>query len=273
MEGHMGIKINDIVGQNFQTKNGVRQGDPLSPLLFNIVVDMLAVLINRAKSEGQTQRVIPHLTDDGLSILQYVDDAILFIEHNIYQVRNIKLLLSAFEQMSGLKINFYKSELFCFGQAKEDESQYAQLFGCHIGSYPFRYLGIPMHFRKLSNKDWEKIYERIEKKLSSWKGKYLSVGGRLVLINSVLTSLHMFMLSFFDVPKGVIERIDYFRSRFFWQHNSQKRKYRLIKWSIMCQPKDQRGLGIQNLEVQNECLLSKWFFKLINEEGLWQQNL
>jgi retron-type reverse transcriptase len=83
MEGHMGIKINDIIGQNFQTKNGVRQGDPLSPLLFNIVVDMLAVLINRAKSEGQTQRVIPHLTDDGLSILQYVDDEILFIEHNI----------------------------------------------------------------------------------------------------------------------------------------------------------------------------------------------
>jgi hypothetical protein len=141
--------------------------------------------------------VIPHLTDDGLSILQYADDTILFMEHNKDQAQNIKLLLSAFEQMSGLKINFHKSELFYFGQSKVDESQYAKLFGCQIGSYPFRYLGIPMHFRKLSNKDWEKIEERIEKKLSSWKGKYLSVRGRLVLINSVLTSLPMFMLSFF----------------------------------------------------------------------------
>jgi hypothetical protein len=100
----VGIKINDIVEQNFQTKKGIRQGNPLSLLLFNIVVYMLAVLTNRAKSEGQTQGVIPHLTDDGLSILQYADDTILFMGHNIDQAQNIKLLLSAFEQISGLKI-------------------------------------------------------------------------------------------------------------------------------------------------------------------------
>jgi hypothetical protein len=182
----------------------------------------------------------------------------------------MKLLLSAFKQLSGLKINFHKSEIFCFGEAKEHESQYEQLFGCKKGLFPFRYLGIPMHYRKLNNKDCEKIEERIEKKLSSWKGKYLSVGGRLVLINSILTSLPMFMLSFFEIPKGVLEKIDYFRSRFFWQNDSQKKKYRLTKWSIICQPKDQGGLGIQNLEVQNQCLLSKWLFKLVNEEGLWQ---
>jgi hypothetical protein len=100
----VGIKINDIVEQNFQTKKGIRQDNPLSLLLFNIVVYMLAVLTNRAKSEGQTQGVIPHLTDDGLSILQYADDTILFMGHNIDQAQNIKLLLSAFEQISGLKI-------------------------------------------------------------------------------------------------------------------------------------------------------------------------
>jgi hypothetical protein len=76
---------------------------------------MMVVLINRAKSEGQTKGVIPYLTDDGLSILQYADDMILFMEHNIDQARNIKLLLSPLEQMLGLKINFYKSEIFCFG--------------------------------------------------------------------------------------------------------------------------------------------------------------
>jgi hypothetical protein len=234
---------------------------------------MLVILINRAKSERQLKGVILELTDDGLFMLQYVDDTILFMKHNIYQAQNIKLLLSAFEQMSGLKINFYKSEIFYFGHAKDTEQQYEQLFGCQIGSYPFFYLGIPMHYRKLSNKDWEQIEERIEKKLSNWKGKYLLVEGRLVLINYVLSSLPMFMLSFFKVPKGVLENIDYFRSRFFWQHDSQKKKYILTKWSIMCQPKDQGGLGIQNLEIQNECILSKWLFKLINEDGLWQRIL
>jgi retron-type reverse transcriptase len=75
----MGIKINDQVGQNFQTKKEMRQGDPLSPLLFNIVVDMLAILIGRAKRNVQIDGVVPHLVDDGLSILQYADDTIIFL--------------------------------------------------------------------------------------------------------------------------------------------------------------------------------------------------
>jgi hypothetical protein len=128
--GHVGVKINDQVGQNFQTKKGVRQGNPLSPIIFNIVVDMLPILIRRAKEEGQIAGLIPHLVDDGLSILQYADDTILFMEHDIDKAKNMKLLLSAFEQLSGMKINFHKSEIFCFGQAKDYELQYEQLFGC-----------------------------------------------------------------------------------------------------------------------------------------------
>jgi hypothetical protein len=75
---------------------------------------MLAIIINRAKSEGQITRVISNLTEDVLSILQYANDTILFMDHNIDQARNMKLLLSAFEQLSGLKINFHKSGIFCF---------------------------------------------------------------------------------------------------------------------------------------------------------------
>ena len=71
----------------------------------------------------------------------------------------------------------------------------------------------------------------------------------------------------------MLEKIDCFRSWFYWQNDQHKRKYRLVKWEILCQPKDQGGLGIQNLEVQNKCLLSKWLYKLLNEDGLWQQFL
>ena len=176
---------------------------------------MLAILINRAKVQGQIKGVISHLIDDGLSILQYADDTILFMDHDLEKAINLKLLMCAFEQLSGLKINFHKSEIFCFGEVQQCEAQYSQLFGCQSGNYPFKYLGIPMHHRKLSNGDWNIIEKRFEKKLSSWKGKHLSVGGRLVLINSVLTSLVMFMLSFFEVPRGVLEKLEYYRSRFF----------------------------------------------------------
>jgi hypothetical protein len=81
------------------------------------------------------------------------------------------------------------------------------------------------------------------------------------------------MLFFFEVPKEVLEKIDYYRSRFYWQSDQHKKKYRLTRWNIVCQPKDQGGLGIPNIDIQNRCLLSKWLFKLTNEEGLWQTML
>jgi hypothetical protein len=79
----------------------------------------------------------------------------------------MKLILCLFEQLSGLKINFNKSDIFWFGQAKEVEDQYRLLFGCAVGSFPFRYLGIPIHFRKLKNSEWKSIEDRFERKLSS----------------------------------------------------------------------------------------------------------
>jgi hypothetical protein len=56
------------------------------------------------------------------------------------------------------------------------------------------------------------------------------------------------MLSFFEVPKGVLEKVDYWRSQFFWQSDSQKKKYRLTKWDIICQPREQGSLRVQNIE-------------------------
>ena len=187
----------------------------MSPLLFNIVVGTLAILIHRAKDAWQIRGVIPHLVDDGLSILQYADETVIFLDHDLEQAKNLKLLLCVFEQLLGLKINFYKSELFCFGQAKQEEESYSLLFRCKLGSLLFRYLGIPIHFRKLSNNDWKAAEDRFEKRLSGWKGKLISVGGRLVLINSVLSSLPMCFVILFEVPHGVLRKIEYYRSRFY----------------------------------------------------------
>lgn len=245
--GSVVIKVNDDVGRYFQTKKGLRQGDPLSPVLFNIVVDMLAVLIERAKSEGEIEGAIPHLVDGGLSILQYADDTILFMDHDIEKARSLKLILSAFEHVSGLKINFHKSELFCFGEAQDHVADYAELFGCGQGQLPIRYLGIPIHYRRLTNVEWKMVEERLQIRLSNWKGKLLSLGGRLVLINAVLSNVVLYMISFFQLPRGVLKRLDYFRSRFFWQGDSEKRKYRHAKWSVLCRPKEHGGLGIQDL--------------------------
>ena len=119
------------------------------------------------------------------------------MEHDLEKARNLKLILSPFELLSGLKINFHKSELFCFGEAQDDANSYAELFDCGLGNFPISYLGIPIHHRRLTLAEWKHVEERLQKRLASWKGKLLSLGGRLVLINSVLTNMVLYMISFF----------------------------------------------------------------------------
>jgi hypothetical protein len=99
------------------------------------------------------------------------------MEHDLEQAANMKSILCAFEQSSGLKINFHKSEMFCYGAAKEMENHYTSLFGCGLGQYLFRYLGIPMHRKKKSNADWKVIEEKFEKKnLVIGKENYCHMG-------------------------------------------------------------------------------------------------
>lgn len=121
-----------------------------------------------------------------------------------------------------MEINFHKNELFCFGMVKkkwrikihiysnadmESTPQIPWDSNAQQGKYPFKYLGIPMHYRKLSNSEWRIIVQHTEKKLSSWKEKHLSVVGRLILINPVFTSLVMFMLAFFEAQEVLLRKL------------------------------------------------------------------
>ena len=160
--------------------------------------------------------------------------------HKFDEARNMKLILTIFEQLSGLKINYHKSELFCFGEAKEVESDYMNIFGCQVAETPLTYLGIPLHYKRISNKDWN----RFERKLSTWKDKLLSYGGRLTLINSVLSNLSVYMLSFFEIPK-VLKKLNFYRSRFFWQGDGHKKNINYLN-------------GIYYVDQKNKVVWELW---------------
>jgi retron-type reverse transcriptase len=107
--GSMGLTINNSEGQFFQTGKGLRQGDPLSPILFNLVVDVLSRMLQKATNRGLMKELGNELIE-GI-VVQYADDIILLIENNETYARNLKWILTCFELMSGMRINFYKSEL------------------------------------------------------------------------------------------------------------------------------------------------------------------
>jgi hypothetical protein len=130
------VIVNDIIGPYFPTFAGVRQGDPLSPLLYDVVGDGLALLLNKGQEEGLVKGLVPHLIDGGISILQYADDTILLLEDDLENARNVKYILCLFEQISGLKINFHKSEIFCLGVARDKAQRYSEIFTCLLLNSP-----------------------------------------------------------------------------------------------------------------------------------------
>ena len=105
------MKINDQTGPYFTSHKGVRQGDPLSPLLFNLVADCLTRLVRQAQENNMITGLASHLITNGVAILQYADDTIICLRDDIDGARNMKLLLYLYELMSGLKTNFSKSEI------------------------------------------------------------------------------------------------------------------------------------------------------------------
>lgn len=156
-DGHVAIMVNDIIGPYFKTRKGLRQGDPLSPILFNIAADSLAVLVKRAQDKGLIKGLASNLVEDGLIILQYADDTIFCFEDDLESARNLKFILCIFEHLTGLKINFHKSEVYCLGDSVERQDAYSSIFTCQEGTLPFKYLGIPIKDKRLNNKDWKAI--------------------------------------------------------------------------------------------------------------------
>lgn len=270
-----GGRVADTGGPYFPTYKGVRQGDPLSPLLFNIIDDGLAMLTKKAQRQKLIAGLVPHLVDGGLAIIQYADDTIFLVQDNLENAGNLRFILCLFEQNSALKIDLHKSEFFYLADAKERQDVYSEIFTCGVGQFPISYLGIPADVKRLSNFKWTATEENVERKLAGWKGSLLSIGGRVVpvLINTCLSSVSLYMLSFLEPPKGVMKRLNYFRARLLWQEHQESRKYHLVNWPSILMPKECGGLGILDLTVMNQILLCKWSWKLENTQETWQELL
>ena len=108
-------------------------------------------------------RVNPDLIEGGVAILQYADDTVICFEHDKDASVNLKLLLYMFELMSGLKINFLKSEVLCVGGDEDTLAFYVELFNCNIGHFPMKYLSVPVSFSTLRVLEWDFMDDRFLK--------------------------------------------------------------------------------------------------------------
>lgn len=117
---------------------------------------------------------------------------------------------------------------------------------------------------------WDPVLDKLRKRLTKWKRKILSFGGRICLIRSVLSSIPLYYLSFFRMPAGVLAKCNSILRRFLWGGKDEVRKVCWVKWEKVCLPKKDGGLGVKDWNLFNLALLGKWRWRMIREhDNLW----
>ncbi|GJX71531.1 putative RNA-directed DNA polymerase, eukaryota, reverse transcriptase zinc-binding domain protein [Tanacetum coccineum] len=194
----------------------LRQMDPFSPLLFLLVVEALQISILEACNKGFFKGISLANGGDNISLLRYANDALFFGDWSRLNANNLILILKCFEEASGLKVNISKSRLFSVGVSNDEVEMVASFIGCAFDCLHFMYLWLSMGVKISFICGWNEVVNRFRSRLSAWKAKALSIGGRLTLVKSVLGSLPIYYLSLFKAPQKIINLLEAIRCRFFW---------------------------------------------------------
>ena len=212
------ILLNGVPGKQFHCKRGVRQGDPLSPLLFVLAGELLQYVVNDACRQGFLLIQIPQPFND-FPIIQYVDDTLMLMQADANQLAHLKVILDDFATLTGLKVNFSKSSMYSINVPEAIMVSLAAVLSCQIGTMPFTYLGLPMGTTKPRMSDLTLLMDKIERRLSACSS-LLSYTGRLQMIDSVITPITTYTMCTIKLPAGVIENIDRARKQCVWRGNN-----------------------------------------------------
>ncbi|GKV30901.1 hypothetical protein SLEP1_g39668 [Rubroshorea leprosula] len=259
------ILLNGSTTRQVKISKGLRQRDPLFPYRFLLVAEGLNGIISIAVHRGLFEGIDVGNRGMKLSHLQFVDNMIMFgktAEENIWEA---KCLMRTFELVSGLKINFKKIQLMGINVSEDWMSKMGYILNYKQGTFPYKYLRVPIRGNCKTIALWKSLIETFKKKLSSCKGRFLSLGGRIMLLNSVLSSLPMFLMFVHLLPKGLILSLDRIRRNFLWGSGEGKRKISLVCWDKVCRSKVEGGLGIKELRRFNLALLGKWWSRMASE--------
>jgi len=176
-----------------------------------------------------------------LSIIQFADDTLFLCQDSYSNVFILKAILRGFELASGLKINFHKYKLACVNVRKSNMDCYAKTLNCSQMEVPFIYLGIKVGGNPRKKKFWEPGLSKLKSRLSVWKGRFLSMAGRLCLVKSVLSAVPLYYLSLFKAPEVVCKSITSIQRRFLWGWGKGNIPISWINWKDICKPKGKEG--------------------------------
>lgn len=263
------LLMNGRVQGSFKGEKGLRQGDHISPLLFVLIMEYLTRKLQMA-AQHQLFRFHPMCKSLQLLSLCFADDLVLFCKGNKNSVKILKASLDEFISATRLMVNSSKSHIYFGGVAARDRKSIGHDFQLTEGSFPLKYLGVPMRPTKWKPEDCGVIIKKIKLRLHTWASRHLSYAGRIQLIHSVLFGLRNYWMSIFILPQSVVKEVDKLCRGFLWGLNGNRSKLHIASWEKVCLPKAYGGLGFREGAKWNHAILAKYVWAISEKQDwLW----
>jgi hypothetical protein len=243
--------------QSFRLERGVRQGCPVSPYLFILAAEALSCCI-RSNEE------IKGISINGYEnkIAQFADDTCLFLELNDTSIDEALKVFESFQHISGLKINYDKTELFPIGRIRGNILPLYTNHNIKWSPTGVKVLGIYItHIKKdLVSKNYNPAIAKIENIIKIWKQRNLTLFGKVAIIKAQLQSQLIYQLTVLpSPPHEVLNKIQRLLFRYLWNGKPDK-----IRRTTAYNTKNLGGLGMPCMEHQNTALKITWVQRLLN---------
>ncbi|KAJ9536472.1 hypothetical protein OSB04_un000353 [Centaurea solstitialis] len=264
------VMINGEQRGFFKGERGIRQGDPLSPYLFTLIMEGFSMIFKRCIQEAADFGYHPGCEGIELTHLCFADDLFVFTAGDVASVEILKKALSLFGSCSGLAPNLLKSDIFFGNVPDHDRSAILNCLSFRMGNFPIRYLGVPLSPTFLKVADYGGLIAKVKARISNWKSKHLSFGGRKQLIISVLQSLQLYWMAVFVFPSAVIQEIESLLRAFLWTQGEVVNGRCRIAWDSVTKPKEHGGLGFKRLSSWNRALIARNLWDILSKrDTMW----
>jgi len=265
----LSVSINGKSHGYFNATRGVRQGDPLSPLLFCLAEDVLSRSISKLVEDGKLQQIKGTRNTAVPSHSLYVDDLMIYCNGRSSGLQALKELFDKYALNSGQVINTTKSTLFSDSIPTARMAQIFNLLNFKIGSIPFNYLGVPIFNGKPKVCHLQSIIDKIKLKLSNWKASLLSMAGRVQLVRSVVQSMLSYNISIYSWHVSLLKDLEKSIRNFVWSGDKDMRKLVTVSWKKVCRPLKQGGLNLRSLISLNNATNLKMCWNMLHSQAAW----
>ncbi|CAA7042860.1 unnamed protein product [Microthlaspi erraticum] len=172
---------------------------------------------------------------------------------------------------SGQKVSLEKSKIYFSANVTWDQREEISGFSgiqqtCDLG----KYLGMPVLQKRLNKETFGDVLARMSSRLAGWKGRVLSMVGRLTLTKAVISAIPIHSMSTIMLPQATLARMDQISRSFLWGSDGEKKKQHLVAWNRVCVPKREGGLGFRSAREMNMAMIAKIGWRLLQDQNsLW----